>query len=267
MSLGWALVTGATGGLGGALARRLAERGHDLVLVGRSAERLCSVSASLEADHPIATAQVVLDLSRPGSAEQLLSVVSDRQLDVVALAASSYAYGAYSALEVGRHDALLGCNVLSHARLLHGLLHQLDAQGHGRVLVVGSQGALLPAPGHAAYSASKAWLHQLVRSLQAERRSAPVTLTLACPGGMATPMLLQSPAWDILQHRWLVRAALLTPEQAARSMLAGLDTGQHLVIPGWLNRTIALVSCLLPPGLAVRLSVWMYRPRRGRGAG
>jgi short-subunit dehydrogenase len=119
---------------------------------------------------------------------------------------------------------------------------------------------MLPAPDHAGYSASKAWLHQLVCSLQAERLRHPITLTLACPGGMATPMLLDSPAWTRLRHNPLVRASVLAPDRAARQMLAAMDAGRWLVVPGWINRATLLLCRFLPRALAIYLSGWLYRP-------
>lgn len=256
----WALVTGATGGLGGALARRLAQQGHALLLVGRRAERLRVLAEGLGQAHGVEVASVVIDLADEGAATQLLEQVAPRSLAVVALAASSYAHGPLAELSDAEHDALLQCNVVNTARLLRGLLEQLDARGQGRVLVVGSLGALMPAPQHAAYSASKAWLHQMVGSLQAERVGRPVSLTLACPGGMRTAMLIDSPAWSHLQANPLVRASVLSPEQAADQMLTALFRGRRLIVPGWINGATLWLSRLLPHWLGIHLSRAIYVP-------
>ena len=258
MSRGWALITGATGGLGGAIAARLAQRGHPLLLVGRNAQTLDAMRARLQHDAEVVVACIRLDLSTPRAAESLLAAVDGRPLSVVVLAAAAYACGRQAALPPEQHDVLLRCNVQNTARLLNGLLARLDAAGQGRMLAVGSLGALMPAPNHAAYSASKAWLHQFVVSLQAERRHHRVTLTLACPGGMATPMLLDSPAWPRLRRNPLVWAAVLSPEDAARQLLRAMDAGRLRVVPGRINRMILLSIRLLPHGLGIRLSAWLY---------
>ena len=97
-----------------------------------------------------------------------------------------------------------------------------------------------------------------MRSLQAERGKSTVHLTLACPGGMATPMLLESPVWPALKRSLLIRASILSAEQVARQILKGMDRRRLRVVPGWINRATVLLSHLLPHGLAIRLSAWVY---------
>ena len=258
MSGSLALVTGATGGLGGALSHALAERGHDLILVGRNQARLDTLCHAIRSQHGRGAEGLRLDLSAAESIDILLAEITDRPLRVVALAAASYTYGPFAALDPEDHTALLQCNVLQQAPLLQLLLRRLDQEGQGAMLVVGSLGALLPAPGHAAYSASKAWLHQLVSSVQAERGKSAVSLTLACPGGMATPMLLESPAWPAMKRSRLLRASVLSPADAAQKMLAGMERGRRRVIPGWINQATVLLCHLLPHSLAVWLSARIY---------
>ena len=258
MSGSLALVTGATGGLGGALSHALAQRGHDLLLVGRNKTRLDTLCSTIRSEYGGSVEGLRLDLSASDSIDTLLSACEDRPLRVVALAAASYAHGPLASLDPDQHAALLQCNVIQQAALVQRLLARLDQEGEGSMLVVGSLGALLPAPGHAAYSASKAWLHQLVSSVQAERGKSPVTLTLACPGGMATPMLLESPAWPVMKRSRLIRASVLSPTQAARQILLGMDRGRWRVVPGWINRATVLLCHLLPHGLAIHLSARIY---------
>ena len=259
----WALVTGATSGLGEAIAERLVIAGYHVMIVGRSAEALERASAGLSARARYPHQRVLsvsVDLHQVGAADQLLKRAKDKALSVAILAAADYAYGAFTEITPERHEQLIQCNIIATARLIQGVLDQMDQQRRGRVLVVGSLGAMMPSPYQSAYTASKAWLHQFISCVQAERGRRPVTLTLGCPGGMKTPMLLNSPAWTRLRRLPWVRLSIITPQAAARILLRATFAGRLRSVPGILNGLTALSLRVIPH----RVSLWLGRSLFGR---
>lgn len=248
----WALITGATGGLGGALSRRLAADGRSLVVSGRDVDRLRTMAAELRETHGVSVHEVPADLATDKGLNALRSITEP--VDLVVICGADYHFGAVSELSEAAFERLTTCNAQNTGRLIRWALRALEPTS-GSLLVVGSLGTILPAPQHASYSASKAWLHQFVRSIQAEQSQDSVRITLGIPGGMATPMLLDSPAWVALRHNPLARLSLMQPEWVAERFLEAVHRGRPVVIPGILNRWAQRVACWLP--LAARM--WIAR--------
>ncbi|MAY81164.1 MAG: hypothetical protein CL930_10325 [Deltaproteobacteria bacterium] len=250
--MNWSLVTGATGGLGAAVATRLASEGRSLIVSGRDANRLESIANDLRETHGVDVRTVPADLATNEGLDALRSITDP--LDLVVVCGAAYHYGSLMELGDAEFERLTVCNVQNTGRLIRWAIEPLE-RTNGGLLVVGSMGAILPAPQHASYSASKAWLHQFVRSIQSEEGSDAVRITLGIPGGMATPMLLDSPAWESMQNNPLARMTLMSPEFVATQFLAAVRRGRPVVIPGFLNRW----ACRLVRGLPLWLRLWVAR--------
>lgn len=250
--MNWSVVTGATGGLGAAMAGLIAAEGGPLILSGRDASRLQSIAEELREAHRVEVRAVAADLSTEEGLGALRSI--SEPLDLVVVCGAAYHYGSLMELGDTEFEHLTACNVRNTGRLIRWAIESLERTSGG-LLVVGSMGAILPAPQHASYSASKAWLHQFVRSIQAERGNEAVRITLGIPGGMATPMLLESPAWKSMQNNPLARMTLMRPDRVAAQFLAAVRRGRPVVIPGFLNRW----ACRLVRGLPLWVRLWVAR--------
>ena len=250
--MNWSMVTGATGGLGAAMARLIAAEGRPLILSGRDAHRLQSIAEELREAHGIEVRAVPADLATEEGLADLCG--SSEALDLVVVCGAAYHYGALMGLDDAEFERVTDCNVRNTGRLIRWAIGPLERTGGG-LLVVGSMGVILPAPQHASYSASKAWLHQFVRSIQAEAGNEGIRITLGIPGGMATPMLLESPVWESMQHNPLARLTLMRPERVAAQFLAAVRRGRPVVIPGFLNRW----GCRFVGCLPMWLRLWLAR--------
>lgn len=250
--MSWALVTGATGGLGSALANLIAAEGRSLILSGRDTARLESIAQRIREAHGVEVRAVSADLATDEGINALRRV--SEPLELVVVCGAAYHCGAVTDLNDAEFERLTACNVRNTGLLIRWAIESLKPNGGG-VLVVGSLGAFLPAPQHASYSASKAWLHQFVRSVQAESGNESVRITLGIPGGMATPMLLESPVWESMRHNPLARLTLMQPERVAVKFLAAVRRGRPVVMPGFLNR----LACFCVRGLPLRLRLWVAR--------
>ncbi len=241
------LVTGASGGLGEALARALArDHGARPILVARRHARLTALAAELGGAEVLS-----LDLTAPDATDAVLAL----NPDAAVLNAAAYDFGDFTALSPERLEHMLALNVLSLARLSHGLLRSMEAAGQGHLLVIASTGGLMPAPGQALYAATKAFACNLALSLNAESK---IPVCLCAPGGMHTEMVNQSGVLAHLERSPLVMRSFLAPEGVAQAALAGWAAGRPLTVPGRLNQALVGLVGLLPRRLVGRGAARVY---------
>ncbi len=259
----WVVVTGASAGLGRALARELSRRGAHLVLVARGEQRLNELCHELERNHRVRAEPVVLDLSEAGAAEHLFRTVTARH-PVYALVsnAGTHWFGDATALSEDDSERMLRLNALTPIQLLRRFLPYFDERGDGGALVITSTGALMPTPWQAMYGGSKALLHQFVQSLQYERgERARAALCLCCPGGMPTDLLLNSVVRERIEGQKIIQKTLLEPERVAECAIAQFSEGRLFAVPGRLNQFMVMLSRVLPAGTVGRGAARVYAAR------
>lgn len=260
----WVVVTGASSGLGEAIARELSRRGAHLLLVARRERRLRELCQELERQYESHAEPVCLDLSEASAAERLYQIATTgREIHALVSNAGTHWFGEASALPETESERMLQLNALTPIALLRRFLPYFDERGDGGALVVTSTGALMPTPWQAMYGGSKALLHQFVQSLQYERggERAKVALCLCCPGGMPTELLMSSPARERIERQKLIVHALLTPKRVAESAVTQLAERRLLVVPGRLNQFIVMLSRVLPAGAVGRGAARVYAAR------
>src|SRR5712671_2718034 len=182
-----ALVTGASGGIGAALARELARHGHDLVLAARGVAAMEALAAELRAGGAGATV-IAADLAQPGAAARLADDIAQRGLavDVLVNNAGLGAAGRFDRCDPARISEMLQVNIVALTELTRLLLPGMIARGRGRVMLVGSTAGFQPGPGMAVYFATKAYVLSLVEAIPEVFRGTGVTVTTLCPGPTAT---------------------------------------------------------------------------------
>jgi len=184
----WALVTGASSGLGEEFAKQLAHRGANLVLTSRSEQRLVNLAADLTRVNGIETRVVVADLSAPDGAARLLRAVHELQLPITHLLnnAGFGSAGAFAELDAERESALVELNVAALVRLTRGLIGPMLARREGGVLNVASTAGFQPVPFMATYAASKAFVVSFTLALASELDGTGVRAMALCPGPVQT---------------------------------------------------------------------------------
>lgn len=178
-----AVVTGASSGIGEAIARKLCERHIPTLLVARSADRLERLAASWRAGGGVVDV-LPLDLSEPGAAEALHAKTegAGRPVDLLVNSAGFGLNGSAVELPLERTLAMLRLNVVTVTELSVRFLRSMRARGRGRILNVASTAGFLPTPYFAAYGATKAFVLALTQALHVEARRYGVTVTCLCPG-------------------------------------------------------------------------------------
>ncbi len=250
-----ALITGASSGIGEALAARFAEAGHDVVLVARSEAKLRQRAAALAAAHAVKAWAVPADLSQPGAAGRLAAAMrrARRPIDVLVNNAGVLAHGPFVGMPPARHRQLIDLNVAGLTEMLAHFVPPMVKRGHGRVLNVASIAAFQPVPSLATYAATKAYVLSLTESLAEELRGSGVTLTALCPGITATHMLSAAQR-ESGALRKLPDFVVGDADAVAAEGLAACLAGEVIRVPGRLNLAAALAGRATPKWLLRRLS-------------
>ena len=246
-----ALVTGASAGIGQEIARVLAREVGALVLVARRADRLDALAAELTSRHPalrvIVRAVDLLDRAATGAALDALER-EGVHVDVLVNNAGFGDYGLFEKRGWTKTEQMLELNVVSATYLLHRLVPPMVGRGSGAVLNVGSTAGMFPSPALAVYSASKAYVNLLSEALHAELVGTGVTVTVLCPGPVATEF--QEVAGTTGKNP-MPKAFHIDAVQCAEEAVKALKAGEGRHIPGAGVRT-AMVSVEALPRAVVR---------------
>lgn len=179
----WALVTGASQGIGEGFAQRLAAEGYNLVLASRSTGKLERLGAELSKAHGIQTRAVAADLSVPGAAAKLIEELGSLNVGLLISNAGAAHMGGFLQNDVQALQGDVVLNALSHMELAHGFGSRLRRQGRtGGMLLVSSTAALQPVALGANYAASKAFVHNLGEGLHRELRDQGIDVSVLLPG-------------------------------------------------------------------------------------
>ena len=251
MSKGYALITGASAGIGEHLARELAARGYDLILVARRVERLDALGAELAEAHGIEAVSIASDLSEPGAGAALGAEVVARGLDVAILVnnAGLGQAGPFAQADEAQLMAMVHVNITALVELTRAVLPRLIARGKGYVLQVGSTAGFQSGPNMAVYYASKAFVNAFSDALVEELRHTNVSITTLAPGPVATEF--QEVA-AITETR-LATTGVMSAQAVARQGVDAMFAGKALVIPGLQNRVGTLGARLLPRAVLRKL--------------
>ncbi len=179
-----ALITGASSGIGEALAKLFAKDGHNVVLVARSTDKLEELAQQLESAYSIRATVESADLARRGGAKKLAAAVRELEIDVDVLVNSAgvMEHSFFVDMPATEQQRMIDLNVSGLTSMLKHFLPAMVARGHGRVLNVASIAAFQPIPGLATYAATKAYVLSLTESMAEELSGTGVTITALCPG-------------------------------------------------------------------------------------
>ena len=240
----WAVVTGASSGLGRGLAARLADRGMSLVLTGRNEARLDEAAQQIRRAAPrVKVETVVADLSTQSGVSALLDHVGDRPIEVLVNNAGFGSYGPFAEADPEREADEVAVDVSAVITLARAFLPGMLARRSGGILNVASAIAFQPAPYQAVYGASKAFVLSFSQALWAEARAAGVAVTALCPGPTRTGFVDALGA-DV--GHTAIYSRLADPEPVIEAGLRALDKGRAVVIPGVRNKVIAASGRFMP---------------------
>jgi short-subunit dehydrogenase len=246
-----ALVTGASSGIGREIARDLAGRGYDLVLVARREERLESLAREVREAHGVDAHVVPADLARDDGPDLVVQALAGLELNVDFLSNSAGLghFGPYVETDPGQEQAMIHVDLVALSRLTKLLLPGMVERGRGRVLNISSTAAFFPGPLMAAYFACKAYVLSYSAALSEETRGTGVTVTCLCSG----PFLSEFQGVAGTDRSQLQKNSVLLPvERVAREGVEAALGGKSVHVPGVANKLLAFASRFLPRGFLAR---------------
>jgi uncharacterized protein len=255
------VITGASAGIGVALARVFARNGHALVLVARREDRLRALADEIAATGSVRPLVIVADLQRPGAAREIGEALAAEGVEPQFMVnnAGFGLVGIADAIERDEQLAMIDVNMRALTELSLAFVDSL-AHHRGGILNVGSVAGFLPGPGMAVYYATKAYVLSFTEALHSELKSRGVRVTVLCPGPVPTEFAARAGISKNLAPGILTQSA----ENVAEAGYRGLMQGRRTVIPGIANKLITLLIRVFPRRLL--LAIVDRRQNRRRSA-
>jgi short-subunit dehydrogenase len=253
------VVTGASSGIGQAIARVAAREKTFLLLVGRSQRPLDDLAAELAAAGAPAAALAV-DLLAPGALDAIEHALAahGRYCDVLVNSAGFGVFGPAAQAARGEQLGLIDVNIRALTDLTLRFLPGMIARGRGGVLNLGSITGYAAGPNMAAYYASKAYVNSFSAALAAEVEGSGVTVTCLAPGVVRTAFFERCSVGQTRLMKLMPRTSAAATAEAGWS---GFKAGKRIVVPRWIDRFSVLVCRLVPAGALARFVAAMQRPR------
>ena len=241
MPQSFALITGASSGIGLELAKLCAAGGHSLILVARSTGRLEALAANLEKSHGVEAKALPADLADPAAPDSVFERARAETIDILINNAGFGVRGPFAETDWSVEQRLLQVNITALARLTKLFLPQMLGRRSGRILNVASTAAFVPGPLMAMYYASKAFVLSFSEAVANELQGSGVTMTVLCPGPTRTDF---SAAAGISDSN-LFKGSSMSAEEVARIGFDAMMAGKTEAIAGarnrWMMRGVRLV--------------------------
>ena len=236
----WALITGASTGIGRELAEVCAADGWNQILVARNQDRLKVVAEELRAVHKVQTRALPIDLSTTGAADKIFAALRELPVSVLINNAGFGTYGAFADTVLSEQSDMVQVNVMALMQLTRLFLQPMLERKSGRILNVASTAAFQPGPKVSVYYASKAFVFSFSYALADELEGTGVTVTALCPGMTKTEF----------QKRAAMKEGgpfgMMSARTVAEQGVKGMMRGKRIVIPGMMNRIGAFFARRVP---------------------
>jgi short-subunit dehydrogenase len=253
----WALVTGASAGIGKAIATELAAGGANMVLCARRRDRLEQLAGELSAKHGVRAEVCLVDLGMPGAPRKIFDFTSSHgiEVDVLINNAGFGAFGEFTGIPIERLLEMVQVNCAAVTHLTHLYLGGMVARRRGHVMLLASTAAFQGVPYLSLYAATKGFAFLLAEGIAEEVRQYGVRVCALCPGQTASEFHKVAGTVD---HK---HAGEETAEKVAHTGLIALAKGKSFVISGVLNKLLAESERLIPRRIAAGVAGRAYRPK------
>ena len=255
----FAVVTGASRGIGAEYCRALAARGHDVLLVSRDRPRMEHLASELIQRYAVEAPWEILDLSEEGAAHRLYAAVRQRRpmVDVLVNNAGFGLYGPFLDMPIGRLQEMVRLHINAVVESVRLFLPGMVERGAGTIINVASLAGMFSIPYFAHYAATKAFLISFSEAVALEVERAGVHIQVCCPGSTETDF--HATAGSVPKDP--VRSD--SPAQVVAASLAGLQRGRRLVTVGWKGGLYAVLSRLVPRQILLRATAAFMKLRPG----
>ncbi|TSJ40270.1 SDR family oxidoreductase [Mucilaginibacter corticis] len=255
---GYALITGASKGIGRSIANLLAQQGYNVLLVARSGDELEQLAASITTQYKVDARYLAVDLSEAGAADQVVNWFNALSvpLSILINNAGYGVFGRFDENKLAEQMNMLSVNINAVVELTYKLLPVLKEQQQVYILNLASTAAYQAMPGFALYAASKTFILNYSRALAFELKGTSVSVTCLCPGPTDTNFANRAGMDNLAE---LAEKFNMQPDEVARVGLKALFNKKAEVIPGFLNKLGAAGARHLNKGLIEGISARLYK--------
>lgn len=255
----WALITGASSGIGLELAHCFARDGIPVVLVARRANRLKTLAQELKDRYGVDTRVIPQDLTEPDATAGLIQTIEEEGLTIEYLVnnAGIGSYGRFFETAWPELLKVIQLNIVALTELTYFFGRKMIERNSGRILNVASTAAYQPGPWMAVYFATKAYVLWLSEALDEELKGTNVRVTTLCPGATLTEFQERA---QMQTSRFVKRGAFMTAEKVAQLGYEGMKRGKRVVITGFQNRLMVGTIRFLPRRLVTKIAGWLMAP-------
>lgn len=254
-----ALITGASSGIGLALAREFAKRGHPLVIVAPVKAELENIATTLSSEFGVTVYPLAKDLSTESAATEVFDELTAAGIvvDILVNNAGLGQRGNFWETPLERDVEIVRVNIEAPLRLTKRFLPTMVSRGSGRILNTASIAGFQPGPLLAVYHASKAFVLSWSEALATELKDAKtgVTLTALCPGPTDTDFF---PKADMVDTKAFQKGSVMGPQEVAEAGYAALMKGERTVVPGGMNKAMVVGGRMMPIGAQAKMNEKMY---------
>lgn len=253
----FALITGASCGIGAAIAEECASRGMNLVLAALPKTGLQSVADSLQQQYHIEVIVAEGDLTQPAFLNELQSIIADHRikLDLLVNNAGIGYEGEFELLSTEFCNSVIYLNMQAMVLLCKMFIPYLRGDKKSFILNVSSLASFSPMPYKALYSASKTFVYSFSRALRSELMESSISVSVLCPGPVPTNARVKE---SIRNHGFMGRFISQSAERIAKVAVAGTLSGKPVIIPGFYNRACMYLMSMIPDNLKLPLLSMNY---------
>jgi short-subunit dehydrogenase len=254
----YALVTGASKGIGKSMATQLASRKYNLLLVARSEQELASLADTLRSDYQIEVAYLAIDLSHPDAARKVYDwcIAGQYAVSILINNAGYAVWGNFASSSLDNSLNMIQLNVQTPVALCHYMLPLLQQQSQSYILNVSSTAAYQAVATLALYAASKAFVLLFSRGLRQELKGTGVTVTCICPGPVKTNFIERAGMQAI---QATADKYGMMPDVVADIALKGMFSKKAEIVPGAVNALSSFFTRLVPKAIVEKIAADLYK--------
>lgn len=244
----FALVTGATSGIGYELAKLLAQDKYNLVIVARNQQELDSTAAELQQQYGVRVVPLAKDLFQRAAPFELYEAVRAQGIEVEVLVndAGQGQYGEFIETDINRELDIIQLNIGAYVVLTKCFLKEMVARGSGKILQVSSIGGELPGPLQSVYHGTKAFVTSFTEAIREETKDSGVTITALLPGVTDTDFFRKA---DMEQSKLVAEGSKADPADVAKDGYEALLAGKDKIVSGFKNKVQVAISNVIPDDL------------------
>jgi short-subunit dehydrogenase len=240
----YALITGASGGIGKEFVFLLAKNNFNLILVARSENKLQNIATELKNSYGVEIISLPYDLSKSESAQNIYKYIRSRKINIEILInnAGIGDYGAFVERDISKNMKMINLNINTLTELTGLFLKRMIKEGSGKILNIASTAAFQPIPNFAVYAASKSYVLNFTEALHYELKGTNVSVSVLCPGPTATGFETSANMKDSK----LFKSGVMNAKVVAEIGYKGMMNNKMTIIPGFKNKIMAIMSSITP---------------------